>query len=264
MVTGAAVAIAAGVVAGTSITKTLQVQAASSVPGSFDTQLASGQWEIYELTGTVNGSTVGPFSYSEETDGSVTIDSTDIRVMDPERRLVAARERFSPTSSQTYTSGSRLYTGVASFDVTAPGTYHVSVASSQPAQIIVARPPFAGLGRVLGWIIAAVVGGAVFLLGLIMLILDLDRGRRAAAASPAAFTSLGQWAAPPQHSPEANQPWGTKEHRPPRSAGNAMPPGNVASGWHPDPSGRHQFRYWNGVAWTEHVSTGGLTDTDPL
>jgi hypothetical protein len=219
MVIGATVAIPAGVVAGTSITKTMTVQAASAVPGSFDAHLASGQWEIYELTATVSGSAVGPFSYSKETDRPVTIDSTDIRVTDPEQRLVAARQRFSPTSSQTYTSGSRLYTGVASFDVTAPGTYHVSVASSQPAQVIVARPPFSGLGRVLGWIIAAILGAAAFLLGLIMLILDLDRRRRAAVPSPASFASPGPWAPPPQQSPEPIQPRGTKEHRPHGSLG---------------------------------------------
>ena len=28
--------------------------------------------------------------------------------------------------------------------------------------------------------------------------------------------------------------------------------------------GRHQLRYWDGTAWTEHVSTNGVTGTDPL
>ena len=34
--------------------------------------------------------------------------------------------------------------------------------------------------------------------------------------------------------------------------------------WHPDPMGRHQLRYWNGSAWTEHVSDNGIQATDPL
>ena len=34
--------------------------------------------------------------------------------------------------------------------------------------------------------------------------------------------------------------------------------------WHPDPTGRHQLRYWDGSAWTDHVSNGGATSTDPL
>lgn len=34
--------------------------------------------------------------------------------------------------------------------------------------------------------------------------------------------------------------------------------------WHPDPTGRHEQRYWDGTRWTEHVADGGSTSTDPL
>jgi uncharacterized protein YxjI len=34
--------------------------------------------------------------------------------------------------------------------------------------------------------------------------------------------------------------------------------------WYPDPMGRHQLRYWDGSNWTDHVSTNGITSTDPL
>ncbi|MCU1397310.1 MAG: hypothetical protein JWN62_419 [Acidimicrobiales bacterium] len=33
--------------------------------------------------------------------------------------------------------------------------------------------------------------------------------------------------------------------------------------WSPDPFGRHQLRYWDGAVWTEHVSTNGVSATDP-
>ena len=36
-----------------------------------------------------------------------------------------------------------------------------------------------------------------------------------------------------------------------------------AADWYPDPSGRFQFRYWDGETWTGHVSTDGQTDWDP-
>lgn len=36
-----------------------------------------------------------------------------------------------------------------------------------------------------------------------------------------------------------------------------------AADWYPDPSGRFQFRYWDGEAWTGHVSVDGKTDWDP-
>ena len=39
---------------------------------------------------------------------------------------------------------------------------------------------------------------------------------------------------------------------------------SVDAGWLPDPTGGHQVRYWDGAAWSEHVSDGGTTATDPL
>jgi uncharacterized protein YxjI len=32
--------------------------------------------------------------------------------------------------------------------------------------------------------------------------------------------------------------------------------------WYPDPSGRHELRYWDGERWTEHVSDHGRQSTD--
>lgn len=39
----------------------------------------------------------------------------------------------------------------------------------------------------------------------------------------------------------------------------ATPPG-----WHPDPSGRHQHRFWDGNAWTDEVADDGRPGIDPL
>jgi Protein of unknown function (DUF2510) len=37
----------------------------------------------------------------------------------------------------------------------------------------------------------------------------------------------------------------------------------VPAGWYADPSGRFELRYWDGNAWTEHVSRAGQQYTDP-
>jgi hypothetical protein len=37
----------------------------------------------------------------------------------------------------------------------------------------------------------------------------------------------------------------------------------VPAGWYADPSGRYELRYWDGLAWTEHVSRAGQQFTDP-
>jgi hypothetical protein len=43
--------------------------------------------------------------------------------------------------------------------------------------------------------------------------------------------------------------------------GAGRPP---APGWYPDPHQRHQHRYWNGAAWTEHVADHGTSGVDPV
>jgi len=37
-----------------------------------------------------------------------------------------------------------------------------------------------------------------------------------------------------------------------------------AAGWHRDPYGRAQHRYWDGGRWTEHIASGGQSSVDPL
>jgi hypothetical protein len=39
---------------------------------------------------------------------------------------------------------------------------------------------------------------------------------------------------------------------------------DYAAGWYNDPYGRFQQRYWNGAAWTEHVTTNGVQQVDPM
>ena len=41
-----------------------------------------------------------------------------------------------------------------------------------------------------------------------------------------------------------------------------VPPTSGVPGWHRDPSGRHQLRWWDGGAFTDQVADGGVTSTD--
>ena len=41
-------------------------------------------------------------------------------------------------------------------------------------------------------------------------------------------------------------------------------PVRIPAGWQSDPTGRHEFRYWDGSGWTAAVSDTGQVTTDPL
>lgn len=73
----------------------------------------------------------------------------------------------------------------------------------------------------------------------------------------------GTWGAPgwtpPAPPPDGDAPGA-------QSAGDAYvsDDGTTAPGWVPDPTGRYQFRWWDGMAYTHHVSTDGVSTFDPL
>jgi len=55
------------------------------------------------------------------------------------------------------------------------------------------------------------------------------------------------------------------EYGPSPKYGAAAPAQQVApAGWLPDPTQRHELRYWDGASWTAHVSDAGVTGQDPL
>ncbi len=46
--------------------------------------------------------------------------------------------------------------------------------------------------------------------------------------------------------------------------GASAAPTPTPAGWYGDPSGRHQYRYWNGTSWTEQVMSNNTQSVDPL
>lgn len=52
-------------------------------------------------------------------------------------------------------------------------------------------------------------------------------------------------------------PISTPSYQPAAAATPAVP-----AGWYADPAGRFDLRYWDGGAWTEHVSRAGQQYTD--
>jgi hypothetical protein len=68
-------------------------------------------------------------------------------------------------------------------------------------------------------------------------------------------------AAPLAPPPVAAPPTGDLASMPPPVP---RPTGLPPAGWHPDPSRRHWWRWWDGLDWTDHVADGGPPSIDPL
>lgn len=43
-----------------------------------------------------------------------------------------------------------------------------------------------------------------------------------------------------------------------------MTTGGPPAGWYLDPTGRFTYRYWDGLHWTDQVSSAGRTGSDPI
>ncbi len=81
-----------------------------------------------------------------------------------------------------------------------------------------------------------------------------------------AATEPAGWAVAPEPTPAVVIPAAVVvEPTPttPTPAPAAVSTPSVPSGWYADPAGRFELRYWDGNAWTEHVSRAGQQFTDP-
>ncbi len=92
-----------------------------------------------------------------------------------------------------------------------------------------------------------------------------SRGARQYVAASAGVPSISAPAPPATTIPGDNVP---RDTVPGGSVPGSSVPAPVtasatAPGWFADPARRHQWRYWNGTAWTEHVSDVGVAGSDP-
>ncbi len=77
----------------------------------------------------------------------------------------------------------------------------------------------------------------------------------------------GGWDAPPPPGtvfPGLGQPGPAGGAVAPAQAPPPPTPPRTPRSWLPDPSGRHELRYWDGTRFTEHVADGGKISTDPM
>jgi hypothetical protein len=68
----------------------------------------------------------------------------------------------------------------------------------------------------------------------------------------------------PQHQQPQHQQAQPQYQQAPVQVRQPQAVGGGGGSWQPDPSGRHQYRWWNGTTWAADVSDGGVSSRDPL
>jgi hypothetical protein len=63
--------------------------------------------------------------------------------------------------------------------------------------------------------------------------------------------------------PSRTTAWSTSTTSAGTSSAAASATPSVPADWYKDPSGRYEYRYWDGQKWTEHVSRAGTVYKDP-
>jgi hypothetical protein len=193
---------------------------AVALPAHVEKQLDAGDYDIYQRTGTRQGSS--GFNFSQN--GPVTLTPADVRVTGIDGSQLAVGV---PSVNETLNRGNSIYTAAVRFTVLQSGTYDIDVQRpfGRPgAEEVIITKSFGNVARgAVPWAVLVIAGGLLALVSVVVLIVVFVRSRRQAAPSAAtpAYAAAAPTAAPP--------------------------------GWYPDPSGQAPHRWWDGTRWTDHT-----------
>ena len=197
-------------------------------PGSTTRSLDRGVYVVFELSrGDVTVDSAGTVIVQDTTNrrNGITVTATDGTPI----------EVTGLDHNESINRGSSTYSSFVEFEVVNPGEYTIEVSSAATGQAIVARSLTDGIRHRVGWVFGILGGGAMFVAGLIWMIVALVSRSRQRSQMTMAYTGV----------PGAvgGQP----------GAYSAQPAAYAApAGWYPEPGYPGSQRYWDGSAWTEH------------
>jgi hypothetical protein len=197
---------------------------AHRVPGSFEVNLGSGEYLVFERTG-------GESRFGVVSVGSyrgVTIGPGDVVVVGEDGYRVPVE---GTSADEFIERNDERFVSAVKFDVPSEGTYRVDVRAPDTTEVIVQRSLGKAFGDKSGWLALGGAGWLLALVGVTLLLVGVIRRGRDVRQAREAMASVAYAAAM-------------------TSAATAVAP----AGWYADPHGQHVWRYWDGTRWTEHTA----------
>jgi hypothetical protein len=158
MVAGALLGIVAVVLVTLPLLQLVKQAPTVTTPGSVTLHLDKGVYKVFERTGTVLGG------------------AADVSVVAPQIQGVIGVSDAGPT--ETITRNRSMYTSVVSFRVSTAGIYTVRIGGG-PGEVIVSRSLADAVRGRVGWVATIPIGGLLFLIGLVMLVVGISRRSKA-------------------------------------------------------------------------------------
>jgi hypothetical protein len=244
LIGGVVLALVAAVGGYRAVANDLRFFATSSVssPASIVMHLHPGRYYVMEKV----GDTAGFGSLTNGGQGPSPISPSDVTVDSMSGGSVPVTA--SDTSLEFSRSTSR-YRAAVQFQIIDDGTYTITVATPSARFLVV---PEIGevVRRALPWLFLLTMAGVLAVVGLVLLIAGLVRGRRAVTAPAAAMPATTM---PATATPATAMPTVPAASAPAASA-PAATPAAAPAGWYADPAGSGRWRWWDGQRWTDHLS----------
>ncbi|HEX9315523.1 MAG TPA: hypothetical protein VN986_03205 [Actinomycetota bacterium] len=188
MVLGAALGVLSVVMVTLPLLRLVRDAPSVTTPGSVTLSLHKGLYKVFEPTGTA---TAGP-APGVSSDGVTAISTTDVNVSGPDNRPIPVSDS---RADEIITRGRRHYSSAVAFRVSTPGGYTVRIAAARGDALISRSLADAVRSRV-GWVAGIPVGGLLFLIGLVLLVVRIVRRSRARTAALSGYPPPGSPGAP--------------------------------------------------------------------
>ena len=187
MVLGAALGVLSVVMVTLPLLRLVRDAPSVTTPGSATLYLHKGLYKVFEPTGTA---TAGPAGVSSS--GVTTISATDVNVSGPAGQPLPVSDS---RADEVITRGRRHYSSAVAFRVSIRGSYTVRIAAARGDAVISRSLADAVRSRV-GWVAGIPVGGLLFLIGLVLLVVRIARRSKARKAALSGYPPPGSPRAP--------------------------------------------------------------------